>query len=112
MNERHGVAHQEWDSNSDFDLKRVAARVQMLAELAVGKYLGGIGQNQEMFFGGLFRHQKNQNVGYRPPIGRVVRNRVFEAQIGSLYPREFFDPGMGNGNSLSQPGRTDLFPAG
>lgn len=64
----------------------MTARVQTLPKRAVGKYLGDFGQYLEMFIGCSFRYQNNQNVRYRSPVGRIVRKRGFEAQIGKLYP--------------------------
>src|ERR1039458_8182155 len=86
--------------------------MQTLSKLTVGEYLGSFGQNLKMFLSSLFRHQYDEDVIYRFRIWSIERNRGFESQIGNLYFGKAFDPSMGDGNSLSQASRSELFPTG
>ena len=83
---------------------------ELLAEGAVAEHLGQLGQQLQVVFVGLFRHQQHEQQGDRASVGRVEGNRLGQADEGAKGILQAFDAAVGNGDALSQSGGAELLP--
>ncbi len=82
---------------------------ECVAAAAFGKALGEFGKDLQMLLGGLFGNQQHEEKRDRFTVGRVKRDGRGQAQKGAAGLGEALDTAVRNGDTATEPGRTELF---
>ena len=93
-----------WRAEQGVNRLGIGRRRQRVTEGAIGKALRQFRQNLQVFVGGGFRHQQNEDVTYWLVVWRLERYRRFGSREAADCPIEATDATMQNGDALPQPG--------
>ena len=79
----------------------------LVAESLFTEHLSELGQELQMLFGRLLRHQQHEHLLDGLAVGSIERNRLQRSNKRSERSRKALDPTVRNGNALTQAGRPE-----